>query len=179
MGGLQPLFSAAEIKIAVERLAEEISKDYEEKNPLLIGVLKGCFVFMADLIRLLNFPLEIDFVRLSSYGGGTITTGKVRVIGGLPYSLKGKNVLVVEDIVDTGFTLDFFLDYLRRKRPASLKTCALFDKAPRRQVPVSIHYRGFLIPDAFVVGYGLDYDEKYRYLPGLWAIEREDEPEGA
>lgn len=173
------LFSAEEIKRVEERLAEEIRRDYQNKYPLLVSVLKGSFVFMADLIRLLNLPLEVEFVRLSSYGKGTVTSGKVRVTGGLRSSLKGKDVLVIEDIVDTGLTLKFFLDYLQQRKPTSLKVCALFDKAPRRQFPVPIDYRGFTIPDAFVVGYGLDWDEKYRYIPDLCILEEENEPERA
>jgi hypoxanthine phosphoribosyltransferase len=173
MRKLRVLFSAEEIRGEVERLAEEIRRDYQDRNPLLIGVLKGSFVLMADLIRLLNFPLEVDFVRLSSYGAGTVTSGKVRVAGRLRASIEGRHVVVVEDIVDTGLTLKFFLNYLRRHQPASLKVCVLFDKAPRRRVPVPIDYRGFTIPDAFVVGYGLDWDEKFRYLPNLCILEEE------
>lgn len=171
MAKLRILFPEEEIRQAVERLAQEIRQDYQGKNPLLIGVLKGSFVFMADLVRILNMPLEIEFVRLSSYGSGTVSSGKIKVAGGLPASIRGRDVLVIEDIVDTGLTLSFFLNHLRRKKPASLKVCVLFDKAPRRQVPVPIDYLGFTIPDAFVVGYGLDWDEKFRYLPGLYILE--------
>lgn len=173
MEKLRVLFSQEEIKSTVSRLARQIRQDYQGKHPLLIGVLKGSFVFMADLVRLLDMPLEIEFVRLSSYGGGTVSSGKIRMWG-LQTPVKDRDVLVIEDIMDTGLTLDFFLKHLRRKRPASLKVCVLFDKAPRHQVPVSIDYLGLSIPDAFVVGYGLDWDEKFRYLPDLCIVEEEN-----
>jgi hypoxanthine phosphoribosyltransferase len=169
---LQPLLTPQEIKVTVERLAQEIQRDYQGKTPLLLGVLKGSFMFMADLIRNLDMPLEVEFVALSSYGRGRKeSSGKVKVAQGLRTSIKGRHVLVIEDIVDTGITLSFLLKYLQLKKPASLKICALFDKAPRRQVPVPIDYLGFSVPDAFVVGYGLDYDEQFRHLPGLYFLK--------
>jgi len=134
-------------------------------------VLKGSFVFLSDLIRAVDIPLEIDFVRLSSYGAGTKSSGKVRVMQGLKTAIKGRHVLVIEDIVDTGLTISFLLDYLRRRRPASLKLCALFDKPSRRKVQVPVDYLGFSIEDYFVVGYGLDLDERFRYLPDLCVLE--------
>ena len=170
--GVKVLFTAEEINQTVKRLANQISRDYQDKNPLFIAILKGSFVFMADLIRCLNIPLEVEFVTLSSYGRGRKeTSGRVKIVKGLRALIKGRDVLIVEDIVDTGITLSFFLDYLRRKKPASLKVCALFDKASCRQVPVPIDYLGFSVPDAFLVGYGLDYDEKFRYLPDLCILE--------
>jgi len=169
---LQPLFTPDEIEDAVKRLAQEIKRDYQGKTPLLLGVLKGSFMFMADLIRDLDMPLEVEFVALSSYGRGRKeSSGKVKVVRGIRTPIKGRDVLVIEDIVDTGITLSFLLKYLQLRKPASLKVCALFDKAPRRQVPVPIDYLGFSIPDAFVVGYGLDYDEKFRHLPGLYYLK--------
>ena len=177
MPQLQVLFTPEEIRTAVERLAQEIGEDYRGKNPLLIGVLKGSFMFMADLIRILDMPLEVEFVALSSYGRGRKeSSGKVKVVQGLGTPVRGRNVLVIEDIVDTGLTLSFFLDYLRGKKPASLKVCALFDKPSRRKVPISIDYPGLSVPDAFVVGYGLDYDEKFRHLPGLYLLSDETKP---
>lgn len=171
MSQLHPLFTPQEIKGAVERLAREIKRDYQGNNPLLLGVLKGSFMFMADLIRDLDMPVEVEFVTLSSYGlGRKESSGKVKVVRGLRTPVKSRHVLVIEDIVDTGITLDFFLSYLQSKKPSSLKVCALFDKAPCRQVEVPIHYLGFSVPDAFVVGYGLDWDEKYRNLPGLYSL---------
>jgi len=167
------LFTRQEIEATVSQLAAKISKDYQGKNPLLIGILKGSFMFMADLIRLLNFPLEVEFISLSSYGRGRESAGKIKVVQGLRTPIKGRDVLVIEDIVDTGLTITFLLDYLQKKQPASLKLCALTDKPSRRQVPVTIDYLGFTVPDKFVVGYGLDWDEKFRNLPYICYLEDE------
>ena len=165
---LNPILSREEIHHIVERVAHEVEMDYQGKNPVLLGVLKGSFVFMADLVRLLNMPLEIEFISLSSYGKGRKeSSGEVEVVQGLKGSLEGRDVLVVEDIVDAGTTMAFLLDYLKRGNPASLKLCALFDKPSRRKTPVTIDYLGTTVSDVFLVGYGLDYDEKYRNLPGL------------
>jgi hypoxanthine phosphoribosyltransferase len=152
-------------------LASQISRDYRNKDPLLIGILKGSFVFMADLIRCLDFPLELDFIRLSSYGCSTQTSGRVRVVQGLRSVVKARHVLIVEDIVDTGITVAFLLEYLKKKKPASLKICTLLDKPSRRRVPVVIDYLGINVPDKFLVGYGLDCDEKYRNLPDVYVLE--------
>ena len=168
---LHRLFPRAEIETAVGRLASEITRDYHDKNPLLLGILKGVFVFMADLVRLLDFPLEVEFIRLSSYGSGRQTSGKVKVVQGLRSPIEGRDVLVVEDIVDTGLTIAFLLDYLRKKKPASLRLCSLTDKPSRRQVLVAIDYMGFTVPDRFLVGYGLDFDEKFRNLPDIYVLE--------
>jgi hypoxanthine phosphoribosyltransferase len=165
------LISREEIAKSVVRLASEIKRDYQGRQPLLIGVLKGSFVFMADLIRHLDLPLEIDFIKLSSYGAGKESSGKVKVVQGLKTPIKGRDVLVVEDIVDTGITISFLLNYLKKKKPASLRLCALTDKSSRRQVPVSIDYLGFTVPDKFIVGYGIDFDEKFRYLPDICFVE--------
>jgi len=168
---LRILISRGEIAKAVDRLAFQIKGDYQGKQPLLIGVLKGSFVFMADLIRQLDLPLELDFVRLSSYGAARESSGKVRVVQGVKTPIKGRDVLVIEDIVDTGITTSFLLDYLRKRKPASLKLCALTDKPPRRRVPVSIDYLGLSLPNKFVVGYGLDFDQRFRNLPDIYALE--------
>ena len=169
--GLHILHPRAEIDAAVKRLAEDITRDYRDKNPLVIGILKGSFVFMADLVRQLDFPLEIDFIRLSSYAGGRQTSGKVRVVQGLRTAVRHRHVLVVEDIVDTGLTVAFLLDYLKKKKAASARLCALTDKPSRRRVEVKIDYKGLTVPDRFLVGYGLDYDEKYRNLPDICYLE--------
>ena len=168
---LQVLFSRAEVETTVCRLASEIARDYRDKNPLLIGILKGSFVFMADLVRLLDFPLEVEFIRLSSYGGGKRTSGKVKVAEGLRSPIEGREVLIIEDIVDTGLTTTFLLDYLRKKNPTSLKLCTLTDKPSRRQVPVNIDYLGFTVPNKFLAGYGLDYNEEFRNLPDICFVE--------
>ena len=149
----QIIFGKQEIEATVGRLAAEIRRDYQDKYPLLIGILKGSFVFMADLVRLLDFPLEVEFIRLSSYGRGKESSGKIKVVQGLHSQIRGREVLVIEDIVDSGLTVAFLLDYLRKRKPASLKLCALTDKPSRRQIPVSIDYLGFTVPDKFLVGY--------------------------
>jgi hypoxanthine phosphoribosyltransferase len=168
---LKILISRDEIAEAIDRLASAIKRDYQGKQPLLIGVLKGSFVFMADLIRQLDLPLELDFIRLSSYGAARESSGKVRVVQGVKTPIKGRDVLVIEDIVDTGITTSFLLDYLRKRKPASLKLCALTDKPSRRRVPVSIDYLGLSLPNKFVVGYGLDFDQRFRNLPDIYALE--------
>lgn len=168
---LPVLIPREEVASAVARLAAQISRDYFDKNPLLIGILKGSFVFMADLIRQLGFPLELDFIRLSSYGGSTRSSGRVRVVQSLRSVVGARHVLVIEDIVDTGVTVAFIMDYLQKKRPASLALCALLDKPSRRRVPVAIDYLGITVPDKFLVGYGLDFNEKYRNLPDVCVLE--------
>jgi len=173
--GSQPephiLFTRDEIAATVKRLATEIRRDYQDKHPLLIGVLKGSFMFMADLIRLLDFPLEVEFITVSSYGRAMESSGKIKVVQGLRSKVRGRDVLVIEDIVDTGLAISFLLDYLRKKKPASLRLCALTDKPSRRQVPVTIDYLGFTVPNKFIVGYGIDWDEKFRYLPDIYTLE--------
>jgi hypoxanthine phosphoribosyltransferase len=164
----------ATITSTVARLAGEISRDYHDKAPLLIGILKGSFVFMADLVRELDFLLEVDFIRLSSYGRGTRTSGNVRVMQGLSSVVKDRHVLVVEDIIDTGITMTFLLNYLKNKRPASLALCVLLDKPSRRRVSLTIDYLGIIVPDKFLVGYGLDFDEKYRNLSDICVLEEDN-----
>ena len=163
----------AEIEAKIGEMAAQIRRDYLDKHPVLICVLKGSFMFTADLVRRLNFPLEIEFVQLSSYGKGTESSGKIKVEKYLRCPIEGRDVLVTEDIVDTGITIAFLLDYLRREKPASLKLCALVDKPSRRQVQVAIDYLGFTVPDKFLVGYGLDCDENFRYLPDICVLEEQ------
>jgi len=140
---------------------------------VLVAILKGAFIFMADLVRRLDFPLEVEFVRLSSYGQGKESSGRVQVLCDIYTEIRGRHVLVIEDIVDTGLTIAFLLDYLKKRQPASLKLCSLADKPSRRQIPVSIDYLGFTVPDRFIVGYGTDWDERFRYLPDICFVEEE------
>ncbi len=166
------LFTSDEIAATVKKLATEIRQDYRDKHPILIGVLKGSFIFMADLIRLLDFPLEVEFVRLSSYGGGK-SPGKIKLVQDAQSNIKDRHVLVIEDIIDTGFTTAFVLEHLGKKKPASLKLCTLTDKPSRRKVTVNIDYLGLTVPNKFIVGYGIDWNERFRYLPGIYTMEEE------
>jgi hypoxanthine phosphoribosyltransferase len=174
--GAQPrltlLFTRDEIEATVKKLAAEIRQDYHNKRPVLIGVLKGSFMLMADLIRLLDFPLEVEFVRLSSYGSRK-SPGKIKLVHRLQSKIKDRHVLVIEDIIDTGLTTAFVLDYLSQKRPASLKLCTLTDKPARRKIPVNIDYCGLTVPNKFIVGYGIDWNERFRHLPDIYAMENE------
>jgi len=169
---LKLIFSPEEIHLAVNGLASEIRRDYAGKVPLLIGVLKGSFIFLADLIRTLKMPLEVDFIRTVSYGSGDVSSGDVKITKDIDADIENRDVLVVEDIVDTGLTLDCIFRHLQAKNPASLKICALIDKRARRELPVKIDYSGFRVKEGFLAGYGLDYNEKYRYLPGLYIVEQ-------
>ncbi|MCY4107600.1 MAG: hypoxanthine phosphoribosyltransferase [Chloroflexi bacterium] len=170
--------SREDIAGLVERLASEIGGNYRDRSLTLIGVLRGGFVFLADLVRQLQAPVRrVDFVRVESYGAKMVSTGRPQIVQGISReSIAGQDVLIVEDIVDTGATTAAVLRYLRRHGPASLGLCTLLDKPSRRQVDVSVDYVGMTIPDHFVVGYGLDFDERYRDLPDIWVIdpERED-----
>jgi hypoxanthine phosphoribosyltransferase len=163
-GPVPCLISAEELRARVGELARQISADYAGRELLLVGVLKGAWVFMADLVRLLTVPVVCDFVKLSSYGAGTCTSGEVRLQLDLTLPAEGRDVLVVEDIIDTGTCAGWLLDHLREKRPAGVRTCALLDNPARRVRPVPIDYLGFTIPNRFVVGYGIDCNERYRQL---------------
>ena len=170
---LVQLISEEKIAATVRRLAQELDRDYEHRSPMLVGVLKGAFVFLADLVRNIKTPLfSIEFMRLSSYGSSTVSSGQAEVVIGLPEEVvRGQDLVLVEDIVDTGLTTATALDYLRRCQPASLKLCALLDKPDRRQVPVTIDYLGLSVPDRFIVGYGIDFNQKYRQLSAIYALE--------
>jgi hypoxanthine phosphoribosyltransferase len=168
---LQVLYTRSEIETAVNRLAEEITRDYQGGKPILVSVLKGSVIFLADLARRLEFPLELEFVQLSSYGSGTESSGKIRMAQVLKTPLKDRDVLIVEDIVDSGQSMAFLLEQLRKKKPASIKLCCLLDKPSRRKGAVTVDYRGFIAPDKFIVGYGMDYAEQYRNLPEICVIE--------
>ncbi len=167
------LFSEEQLKSAVEKIAGEINRDYEGKEPVLIGILKGSVVFMADLMRRISVDCTTDFMSVSSYGGGTETSGSVRIRKDLDRSITGKDVIVIEDILDSGTTLSHLLEILEVRRPNSLKLCVLLDKPERRVTPVKYDYVGLTVPDEFIVGYGLDYDEKYRNLPYIGVLKRE------
>jgi len=165
------LITREEIFFEVRKLAQEINEDYKDKTPLIIGILKGSFVFLADLIRFLDIPVEIDFAQLSSYGSSTISSGKVKVVRGLKAPVKGRDVIVVDDIVDTGLSISHFIKYIKKRKPASIKTCALLNKPSRRKVDITVDYVGITIPDKFVVGYGIDCNEEYRHLPDICIVE--------
>ena len=168
---LTVLYSRDEIYSKIKLLARKISRDYKDKNPLLISILKGSFMFTADLVRELDFPLEVEFVRLSSYGKGTKSCGEIEVIQGVIFEVENRDVLIVEDIVDSGLTVEFLKDKLKEKKAASVKVCALSSKPSQHTLPVDIDYLGFNIPDKFVVGYGLDYNQQFRNLPDICIME--------
>jgi hypoxanthine phosphoribosyltransferase len=155
----------------VNELGEQISRDYAASDLIIVGVLKGAFIFMADLIRSLSIPCRVDFARLASYGSGAASSGKVIMTKDIETSIKGRDILIVEDIVDTGLTLKFLTDWFRERNPRSLKVCAFLDKKSRRKVPFEADYAGFTVDDAFVIGYGLDFDEKGRFLPDVYIVE--------
>jgi hypoxanthine phosphoribosyltransferase len=165
---LQPLITEAEIKDRVNEIVKAIANDFKGDELVVVGLLKGSFMFLSDLVRLLhsqNIPLLIDFMIVSSYESKTESSGRIRLIRDITTDIKDRWVLLVDDILDTGRTLDFVVKYLLKKKPAVLKTCVFLDKPARRVVPVRVDYTGFSIPDAFVVGYGLDYDSRYREMP--------------
>jgi len=170
----QILISEDEIRAKVRELGGLISADYSGRAVTLVSVLKGSLPFMADLMRAIDVPVQIDLMEVSSYGGATTeTSGLVRILKDLSSSISGRDVLIVEDIIDTGLTLNYLLRYLRGKNPATLRICALLDKPARRLVEIPIDYTGFTIPDEFVVGYGLDFGEFYRNLPFIGVLRRE------
>ena len=165
------LFSQEEIDRRLGELAAEINRDYAGKEPMLISVLRGSFVFMADLTRKIDLPCTVDFMAVSSYGKGTTSSGQVQITKDLSDDIEGKDILVVEDILDSGNTLNYLMKLLQARHPASIRLCTLLDKPERRVVPVQADYVGFTIPDEFVVGYGLDYAEKYRNLPYIGVLK--------
>ncbi|KPJ62882.1 hypoxanthine phosphoribosyltransferase [candidate division KD3-62 bacterium DG_56] len=165
------LIDEQQIAAKVAEMAETISRDYAGKNPVLVAVLNGAVVFLSDLIRRLRIPVTIDFVKWSSYGDATRSSGVVRILKDLDESIEGRHVLIVEDIIDTGLTLHYLLENLRSRAPASVKVIALLDKPSRRRVEVRADYQGFDVPDAFVVGYGLDYAGRYRHLPYIGVLK--------
>ncbi|HHY42172.1 MAG TPA: hypoxanthine phosphoribosyltransferase [Thermoanaerobacterales bacterium] len=168
------LISEEQIKQKIKLLGERITNDYKDSDDLLlVGVLKGAVVFMADLIRHIDLPLNIDFMAVSSYGSSTESSGVVRILKDLDETVEGKDLLVVEDIIDSGLTLSYMCDILKSRKPKRLKICALLDKPSRRKIDLKVDYLGFEIPDYFVVGYGLDYAGKYRNLPDICVLKPE------
>jgi hypoxanthine phosphoribosyltransferase len=167
------LIPEEEIQAMVRKLGEQITEDYRDRNPLLIGVLKGAFTVMADLARNIRIPVEFDFMAVASYGMATKTSGVVRILKDLDHDIEGRDVLLIEDIVDSGLTINYLLKNLRGRKPASLEVCALVKKEGIQQVAIDLKYLGFTIPPDFVVGYGLDYGEKYRNLPYIATLKPE------
>jgi len=168
------LISEEEIKAKLKELGKRITEDYKGvDNILLVGVLKGAVLFIADLIRHIDLPLEIDFMAVSSYGASTESSGVVRILKDLEQTIQGKNILIVEDIIDSGLTLSYLYNLLKSRKPADIKICTLLDKPSRRKIDIKVDYVGFEIPDYFVVGYGLDYNEKYRNLPFIGVLKPE------
>ncbi len=166
------LVTEEELKAKVAELGAQVSRDYEGKNLLMVSILKGAVVFMADLMRAVTIPASIDFMVVSSYGGtSTQSTGLVKIVKDLDADLSGKDVLIVEDILDTGVTLSNLVPMLKMRNPNSVKICAILDKPTRRRADIHADYQGFEVPDEFVVGYGLDYDEKYRNLPYVGVLK--------
>ncbi|MFD2671521.1 hypoxanthine phosphoribosyltransferase [Marinicrinis sediminis] len=167
------LYSEEEIQSKIEELGKQISVDYEGKNPLVICVLKGAFIFMGDLVKRISVPLETDFMAVSSYGQSTKSSGVVKIIKDLDATVENRDVLIVEDIIDSGLTLSYLIDILKRRNATSVKIVTLFDKPVRRTVELVPDYSGFELPDSFVVGYGLDYAEQYRNLPFIGVLKEE------
>ncbi|MBP3232134.1 hypoxanthine phosphoribosyltransferase [Anaerovibrio sp.] len=167
------MFDEKTIAERIAELGQEITRDYAGKDIVVVGILKGSVVFFSDLIRQIKLPLNIDFIVASSYGDGAETSGRVNIKKDLEKDIAGRDVLLVEDIIDSGVTMNCLMDILNKRQPASVKLCALLTKEPRRQIPVKIDYCGFDVPDEFLVGYGLDYAEKYRNLPVIGVLKRE------
>jgi len=165
------LFSEDEIQLRVSELAERINEDYQGLEPVLVAVLKGSTYFLSDLTRKIELPLSLDFIAIQSYGAHSETTGAVKLLKDLDEPIEGRDVIIIEDIIDTGLTINYLIRSLKARSPRSLRICTLLDKSARRLVPVEIAYRGFEIPDVFVVGYGLDFEQKFRNLPYIGVLD--------
>jgi len=166
------MISREQIDKRITELTDEIRRDYKDKKPMFLSILKGSVIFLSDIIRKLDMAVEIDFIKLSSYGTDTVSSGEVKLFQDVTLPVEGKDILIIEDIVDTGLTISFLIDHLKSKNPASVKLCTLLDKPSRRKVEVYIDYTGFTVPDRFVVGYGIDYNEQYRQLPDICCIDQ-------
>ena len=165
------LYTEEELRDRVKALGGQITADYAGRAPLLISVLRGSYIFMADLTRSIDLDVMVDFMAVSSYGAGTVSSGQVEIKKDLSDSIEGKDLIIVEDILDSGNTLYYLLDVLRARKPASIRICTLMDKPERRVKPITVDYVGFTVPDAFIVGYGLDYAERYRNLPYVGVLK--------
>ena len=168
---LKVLISEEELQTRIKELGKDITEDYKGKEIIVVSVLKGSIMFMADLLRRIDTHVEIDFMVVSSYGSGVVSTGAVKMLKDVFLSIEGKDVLIVEDILDTGKTLHYIKDYLAARKPSSIKICTLLDKPERREADIAADYVGFIVPDEFVIGYGLDFDEKYRNLPYIGVLK--------
>ena len=175
---LNPLFSQEQIASIVQQLADRISKDYQGRELVLVCILKGAFMFLSDLVRHLQIPVQVDFVRLASYGSGMKTSGKIEITKDIEITLEKKDVLIIEDIIDSGRTLLFLKDRLARQKPRSIKICALLDKKARREVEMEADYLGTEVEDIFIVGYGIDFNENYRHLPEIYYVTPIDHSQG-
>jgi hypoxanthine phosphoribosyltransferase len=171
MPELIPVLKKSEINNMVAQVARRISSDYQDHELILIGVLKGAFVFLSDLMLNLSIPVQVDFIRVASYGSDTSSSGRINLTKAVEIDVKNKDVLVVEDIVDTGLTLSYIIDYLKSFKPKTVKVCTLLDKRQRRQANVKIDYACHIVTEGFLVGYGLDYDEDYRNLPEIYHLQ--------
>ncbi len=167
------LFSRERIAQEIKRIGQEISRDFKDQEVMLVGVLKGSFLFIADLIREIEVPSVIDFVRLASYGSGTQSSGIIEFRKELEMPIRGRNVIIVEDIIDSGYTLECLYNKLLLQEPRTLKICTLIDKKARREVEIEADYVGITMADGFIIGYGLDHDEKYRNLPDIYVVDEE------
>ncbi len=167
------LYSEQDIQQKVEELGKQISRDYKDKNPILISILKGGVVFLADIMRALDIPIEIEFMGVASYGNSTKSSGVVQITKDCNTDISDRHVLIIEDIVDTGLSLKYITRYLQGKNPSSLKICVLMDKVDAHELDIEMSYKAFDVPDEFIVGYGLDYDEKYRNLPYIGILKKE------
>ena len=177
-GVSEVLIDEEALRNRIAELGEEISRDYADREPLLIGVLKGAVFFMADLMRQLTVPCEVDFMAISSYGASTDSSGVVRILKDLEINIEGRDVLVVEDIIDSGLTLSYLRRSLLARKPGTLEVCALLTKPERREIDIPVRYVGFEIPNKFVIGYGLDFAERYRNLPYVGVLSEDLIPEG-
>ena len=167
------LVTEEEITLKVKEMGKQITEDYKDRDLMLIGILKGAVIFMSELAQNIKLPVQMDFMAVSSYGKSSVSTGEVRIIKDLDFSVEGRNLLIIEDIIDTGYTLSYLIDNLKKRGAKSVKVCTLLDKPDRRKAYIHVDYLGFIVPDEFIVGYGLDYAEQYRNLPYVAALKEE------